>query len=193
MESNDPTEVESARDGLNQIVEMTYGDTFKLAHKLTGNEDDAHDVVQDAYLRMQRGMKKFRGDAKFTTWLYRITANAASNHRAKKARHNHVGYEEMSDEQLSMDDSVHEAFEARQMKERVLKAMQYLSPKLRTVVELRFVHDLSHSAIAKRLGISESAAKVRLHRARQKMAEETNQTPRAASDRTGEVLKSDSD
>jgi len=46
--------------------------------RLTGNEEDARDVVQDAYLRRTGGLRRFRGDARFTTWMYRITANCAS-------------------------------------------------------------------------------------------------------------------
>ena len=60
--------------------DATYADTYTLALRLTGNEEDARDVVQEAYLRAYRGLKRFRGDAQFTTWLYRITANCASTH-----------------------------------------------------------------------------------------------------------------
>ena len=52
----------------------------------SGNEDDARDVVQEAYLRAYRGLRRFRGDAQFTTWLYRITANCSANLLAKRAR-----------------------------------------------------------------------------------------------------------
>jgi RNA polymerase sigma-70 factor, ECF subfamily len=54
---------------------------------LTGNDDDARDVVQDAYLRAYRGLRRFRGDSQFTTWLYRITANCSSNLLARRARY----------------------------------------------------------------------------------------------------------
>ena len=58
-----------------------------LACRLTGNEEDARDVVQDAYLRAWRGIGKFRGEAQFSTWMYRITANAAATHIRKRRRH----------------------------------------------------------------------------------------------------------
>ena len=74
--------VAAARDGdrsaFEELVRLTYADTYTLAYRLTGNEEDARDVVQDAYLRAFKGLRKFRGDAQFTTWLYRITANCAS-------------------------------------------------------------------------------------------------------------------
>ncbi len=85
--------VAAARDGsrsaFDELVRVTYADTYTLAYRLTGNEEDARDVVQEAYLRAYRGVRQFRGDAQFSTWLYRITANCASTHVARRRRHQH--------------------------------------------------------------------------------------------------------
>ena len=62
--------------------------------RLTGNEEDARDVVQEAYLRAYRGLKRFRGDAQFTTWLYRITANCAADQLRRRRRHRHEELDE---------------------------------------------------------------------------------------------------
>ena len=67
------------RRAFDEFVRRTFVDTFTLARRLTGNEEDARDVVQEAYLRAWKGIGKFRGDAAFSTWLYRITANAAAS------------------------------------------------------------------------------------------------------------------
>ena len=74
------------REAFDELVRRTFVDTFTLARRLTGNEEDARDVVQEAYLRAWKGLGKFRGDAQFSTWLYRITANAASTHVHKRRR-----------------------------------------------------------------------------------------------------------
>ena len=58
-------------------------------YRLTGNEEDARDVAQEAYLRAYRAIKRFRGDAQFSTWLYRITANSAATHLGRRSRHRH--------------------------------------------------------------------------------------------------------
>src|SRR3977135_4161887 len=83
--------VVAARNGDHPAVERpvraTYADTYTLAYRLTGDEEDARDVVQESYLRAFRGLKRFRGDAQFTTWLYRITANCASTHLGRRATH----------------------------------------------------------------------------------------------------------
>lgn len=154
------------------LVEATYVDAYTLAYRLTGDEEDARDVVQEAYLRAYRGLKRFRGDAQFTTWLYRITANCASTMLAKRAKHRH---EELSDTEPIVETRPHSDPEAHvdrgATRERVKAALAELPPRLRAVVVLRDVYDLPHEAIAAELGISESAAKVRLHRARRKLRE----------------------
>src|SRR5882762_785140 len=77
------------RAAFDQLVRATYADMYTLAYRLTGNEEDARDVVQDAYLRAYKGLRRFRGDAQFSTWMYRITANCASSLLSKRARDGH--------------------------------------------------------------------------------------------------------
>mgnify|MGYP002075145279 CR=1 FL=1 len=69
---------EGDRAAFDELVRRTYADTYTLAYRLCGDEEDARDVVQEAYLRAYRGLRRFRGDAQFSTWMYRITANCAS-------------------------------------------------------------------------------------------------------------------
>jgi RNA polymerase sigma-70 factor (ECF subfamily) len=160
---------EAALDGL---VRATYGDTYTLAYRLTGNEDDARDVVQDAYLRAYRGLRRFRGDAQFTTWLYRITANCSANLLAKRARHR---TEILADDEPVVDLRLEVDPERRLAgsddRARIASALAQLPLRLRQVIVLRDIYDLAHGAIAKELGITEAAAKVRLHRARRRLRE----------------------
>ncbi len=154
------------------LVRATYADAYTLAYRLTGNEEDAKDVVQEAYLRAYKGLKRFRGDAAFTTWMYRITANCASTHLARRAHHHH---EPLSDDAAVVDERPEADPDARlgaaAERELLHAALQSLAPEMRAVVVLRDVYDLPHDAIAAELGISEGAAKVRLHRARKKLRE----------------------
>lgn len=155
-----------------ELVRVTYVDAYNLAYRLTGDEDDARDVVQDAYLRAFRGLKRFRGEAQFTTWLYRITANCAASSLGKRARHRHDVLEDDEDiVDLSARVDPAEQADRGAVRDRVKAALAELPPRLRAVVVLRDVYDLSHEAIATELGITESAAKVRLHRARRKLRE----------------------
>lgn len=169
--------VAAARDGdrsaFEELVRATHADTYTLAYRLTGDEEDARDVVQEAYLRAYRGLRRFRGDAQFTTWMYRITANCAATHLGRRSRHRHHDLDEAAsvpdghpdrDPQLRADGD--------DLRDRLLAALDGLPPRLRAVVVLRDVYELPHEAIAAELGISESAAKVRLHRARKKLRDE---------------------
>ena len=118
------------------------------------------------------GSSGFRGDAQFTTWLYRITANCAAD-PPRQARHapprradrrRSIGDEPAPtiDPEAALEAGRHRATGSQ-------AALRRLPPRLRAVVVLRDVYDLPHEAIAAELGITESAAKVRLHRARRKL------------------------
>lgn len=168
------TLVAAAQDGdseaFSALVRRTHADTYTLARRLVSDEEDARDVVQEAYLRAYRSLGRFRGDAQFTTWLYRITANCASTHLGKRRRHRH----DELDEEVDVPDATPDhdpalAADALLLRSHLEAAIADLPPRLRAVVVLRDIYDLSHADIADQLGISESAAKVRLHRARRRL------------------------
>ena len=159
-------------DAFAQLVRNTEAEVYTLAYRLTGNEDDARDVAQEAYLRAFKSLKRFRGDSRFSTWMYRITANCASTQLTKRSKGRH---DELSDDDNVFDErpeaDPETMAEAGALRDRVTAALADLPPILRAVVVLRDVYDLPHDAIASELGITESAAKVRLHRARRKLRE----------------------
>jgi RNA polymerase sigma-70 factor (ECF subfamily) len=157
-------------EALDALVRATYTDAYTLAYRLTGNDEDAGDVVQEAFLRAHRGLARFRGDAQFTTWLYRITVNCASTTVRKRRR---TRTEVLADdapvpERRAERDPEWRATTAEDRAE-VTVALAALPARLRQVIVLRDIYDLPHRAIAAELGISEAAAKVRLHRARRRL------------------------
>ncbi len=175
---NDMNEtVMAAREGCHNafgdLVRATYNDTYSHALRLVGNVDDAHDVAQDTYLKAFRYLRGFRGESNIATWLYRITANSAHNLVAKRRRTETTPLTDetvVSDEVLAHDPSGQA--ELNDLRARLVQALETLPTKLRTVLVLRDIYDQSHEAIARQLGITESAAKVRLHRARQKLRDQ---------------------
>ena len=158
------------RDAFEELVRRTHSATYTLALRLTTNAEDAHDVTQETYLRAYRGLKNFRGDAQVTTWLYRIAANCSSTFLTTRSRHRH---DELTDSTEPVDTSpeadVESMVDGADLRARLDAALSQLPPRLRAVVVLRDVYDLPHDAIANELGITVSAAKVRLHRARHKL------------------------
>jgi RNA polymerase sigma-70 factor (ECF subfamily) len=158
------------RYAFDELVRRTFVDTFTLARRITGNEEDARDVVQEAYLRAWRSIGQFRGDAAFSTWLYRITANAAASHVRKRRRQRAEPLDD-SPEPVERRPEAQPAgsAESGEVLARIAAALDELPAKLRAVVVLKDVYDLPHEAIAEELGITVAAAKVRLHRARRKL------------------------
>ena len=158
------------RQAFDELVRRTFVDTFTLARRLTGNEEDARDVVQDAYLRAWKGIGKFRGDAAFSTWLYRITANAAASSLQRGRRHRAEPFgDDFEPVDTRAEQLVSQGAESAESLDRIAIALDDLPAKLRSVVVLKDVYGMSHEAIADELGITVAAAKVRLHRARRKL------------------------
>ncbi len=166
--------VEAARDGsrpaFDEVVRRTYVDTYTLALRLTGHEEDARDVVQEAYLRAWKGLKRFRGDAQFTTWMYRITANTAYTHVQKRTRQRTINIDDVEEPMESALEARPEAMaESNAGLAELAEAVDCLPQTLRQIVILKDVYGLPHDAISEELGISVAAAKVRLHRGRKKL------------------------
>jgi len=154
-------------------VRATSPDCYALALRLVGNEHDARDVLQETYLRAFRSLRKFRGDSAFGTWLHRITVNCSATLVAKRRRTSHV---ELDDDlevlEIRAEQDPETAAGTADDRERLVEALAGLPDHMRMVVVLRDVYDLPHEAIARELGISQTAAKVRLHRARRRLREQ---------------------
>jgi RNA polymerase sigma-70 factor (ECF subfamily) len=155
-----------------ELVRRTYVDTYTLAVRLTGNEEDARDVVQEAYLRAWKGIHRFRGDAAFTTWLYRITANASYTLVERRRRRRTTRLDDVDDPiDRSLGAQPDTLAESSAGLGELSIALDQLPPTLRTLVILKDVYGLSHDTIAGELDISIAAAKVRLHRGRKRLRE----------------------
>jgi RNA polymerase sigma-70 factor (ECF subfamily) len=138
-----------------------------------GNEHDARDVLQDAYLRAFRSLRKFRGDSAFGTWLYRITVNCSASFVAKRRKSTHVALDDAAEvPEMRAESDPESVAGTADDRQRLVEALAGLPAQMRMVVVLRDVYDLPHEEIARELGISQTAAKVRLHRARRRLREQ---------------------
>jgi RNA polymerase sigma-70 factor, ECF subfamily len=155
-----------------ELVRLTHRDVYSLALRLTGNGDDAADVAQETYMKVVRSIGSFRGEAKFSTWLYRVTANAAITSLRRGASRRleeplEAGDWERLPAPASADPALH--LERRELRDQLDAALAALPTGYRTVVVMKDVYGLSLQEIGEHLGISEGAAKVRLFRARQRL------------------------
>jgi len=162
---------EGDRPAFDELVRRTYVDTYTLALRLTADEEDARDVVQESYLRAWKGLLNFRGEAQFSTWMYRITANTAYSVVKRRRRHRAESLDDVLEEpvELHPDLQPEDAAETSALLDELSVALDELPPKLRVLVVLKDVYGMSHEEIADELGISVPAAKVRLHRGRRKL------------------------
>ena len=173
----EPTEpqalVDRARDGdrdaFGDLVALHQQEVYTLAVRLVRDRDEASDVAQDAFIRAWRAMPKFRGDAKFSTWLHRITVNAAWTHRTKQNRVRLDPLDTLQAEPHSTALDPIRAGESVSIGPKIEEALRALSYSIRSVVVLKDIYDWSHAEIAEHLGITVTAAKVRLHRGRKEL------------------------
>jgi RNA polymerase sigma-70 factor, ECF subfamily len=158
----------------NELVRRYEGKVYQLAFRLTGEEMDAMDVIQDVFVSVYTKIHTFRGHAAFSSWLYRITANAAFARLNQRKRAAAVSIDDVlpAVEEKSRDlfsewsqkpDAALFNKEARVALER---AIDSLPEDFRTVVILRDVQNMSNQDVADVLKLSIPAVKSRLHRAR---------------------------
>lgn len=139
--------------------------------RILGDPNDASEATQDAYLKAWRGLQSFRGDAMFETWLYRVASNSAlSKYRSRKRRQSREsGMQDDVLTALPASGSVEATAGARIEVQALEAALARLPEQHRTVIVLRDVYGMSIEEVAAQLGISETAAKVRVHRARKRL------------------------
>ena len=156
----------------------TYGErAYRLATRITGNGQDAEEVVQDAFWTVVRKIDTFRGESAFGSWLYRIVANAACQKlRGRRGRDRDLSLDEVlpsfdaqgrhvgpiADWSARVDDHSVQT----ELRMALTSAIDELPPVSRTVLILRDVEGLSNLEIAEVLGLSAPIVKSRVHRAR---------------------------
>ncbi|MBP3698525.1 MAG: sigma-70 family RNA polymerase sigma factor [Oscillospiraceae bacterium] len=153
------------RDAFGELVEQYRDNVYRLAYRMCGNAYDADEAAQEAFVAAWRALPNFRGDAKFSTWLYRLTTNAAIDVMRREKRHQTVGDGEMMD--LADDaDSPQETVERTEQQEAVQKALATLSEEYREVLLLRYMEELDYAEIADVLQLPSGTVKSRINRAK---------------------------
>ena len=182
MELTDIAFVAKARLGdanaFRVLVERHSRPLFHLAYRMTGNQHDAEDVVQESFLRAYRQLGKFDERASFGTWLYRIATNCSLDvmrsrkRRAKQEAGPEAAVSEMEDPVLSLpsgDPTPDRVAMSGEVRERVAEAMNQLSASERTAFVLRHFEGMRMEDISRVLGCQPGAAKHSVFRAVQKL------------------------
>ena len=144
---------------------------FRLLYRMMGNREDAEDLTQETFLSLHRHGHRFRAEARFSTFVYRVAANAALNRRRALGR-GRARVEKLKHRQLAGDDlpssprDPEDSTLGGELTAHVQTALESLAPSLRMPVVLYDIEGLSYGEIAKTLGIAEGTVKSRIHRAR---------------------------
>lgn len=156
---------------------------YRLALNITGNQEDAEDVLQDSFLKAYTNLAQFQGNSRFYTWLVRIAVNEALMKLRKRRGASWVSLDEpvetedrslMPQEIADWADNPEESYVKAELQDILNQTMQKLEPQFRTVFVLRDVENFSTEETAKMLGLSVPAVKSRLLRARLKLRELLN-------------------
>lgn len=157
-------------DAFEELVRLTHRDVYALSLRLLGNPDDAAESTQETYLKLLRTIRTFRGESKFSTWLYRVTSNMAISALRKRARRQlDVPLEVTEWQAIPAPTDPSDEIDRTLLRERLDRALLSLPAGYRAVVVLKDVYGFSLAEVGKQLGITEGAAKVRLFRARQRL------------------------
>lgn len=155
-----------------RIVEQHSAEIAALANRLLGWPGDVDDVVQEVFIAVFLGLKRFRGECRLRTWLFTITVNKCRRHRFHRlCRLRPVAIENVQ-ELESRDRSGDQAAMDREIFARVRRAVLALPQKHREIVALRYLQGLETEEICQLLGITANAMQVRLNRARQRLKEQ---------------------
>jgi RNA polymerase sigma-70 factor (ECF subfamily) len=172
LQAGDPEE-------FSRLVDAYSGKIYRLATKMLNQQQDAEDVLQETFLKAYRGLKSFDGRSKISTWLFRIATNEAlmvirRKHPEVVSIDEPVETEEGDQEPVQIIDWCclpEEELLSEETKERLDDAVKELPERLRVVFILRDINDLSTHETAEILGLSDTAVKTRLSRARLRLRE----------------------
>ena len=179
MEENDAAAIEQARAGdtaaFRVLVERHSRAVFRLAFRMTGNEQDAEDMVQETFLKAYRQLRAFDARAKFSTWLFRIATNCSLDLiRARQRRQEVSGATGPEDSDAAppvpaADPSPERLAFSRQLQEKVAAAMAELTPMERAAFVMRHFEGVPIEEIARALGRPSGATRHSVFRAVQKL------------------------
>ncbi len=149
---------------------------YNLALRMTGDAEDAADMAQEAFIKAYNSLASYRGDSKFSVWLYRIVSNVCLDFLRARKRRQTVSLSVVDDEgeetELEISDesaSPEKLLERSMTRDAVRRGLQELTPEYRQILILRELQGMSYDEIAETLGLESGTVKSRIFRARKKL------------------------
>ncbi len=171
--ATDPDLIEKVKQGninsFNQLVEKYKNDVFHLCMKILKNNEEAEEIAQDVFVKIYTDIKKFRGESRFSTWLFRITYNESlSRLRKNKKLHQQT---ELKEETFQMD-YIEKEFHKVENEERtkiIDRSLDELDEENKTIILMFYYHEKPVEEIANIIGLSKTNVKTKLFRARKQL------------------------
>jgi len=164
------------REAFNRLVLKYQKKVFSVAYRFVGDQEEANDLAQEIFMAAYQNLKNFRGDSKFSTWLFQIATNRGKNrfkYLKRRGFFTNKGSTETDEEgdysQRAFTDhsaGPEELLSSNQVRKAVREAIDELEPDHKEIVILRDVEGFSYEEIARMLNLPEGTTKSRLHRAR---------------------------
>ncbi len=185
------------QDAFAELIQLYEKRVLALTQRMCKNPEDAAEAAQEAFFAAWQGLKRFRGESSFSTWLYRLASNACVDLLRREGRRQAAA--SLDDEDLNLDmpaslPSPQEEAERRERREQIEKGLQTLPPEYRAVLVLREIHQLHYEEIAEALGVDVGTVKSRISRGRKRLRgfllESGNFSPAPPSKETGKEGRS---
>ncbi len=152
------------------LVDQYKDMVFTLCLKMVKNREEAEEMAQDSFVKIYRSIHQFKGDSKFSTWVYKITYHTCLDHLRKLRRTEIlITLENFSDEQIASLQFNFEQIQAKERKELVQECLQLLTEEDSFILTLYYLEEQSIKEMAIILGITETNTKVRIYRCRNKL------------------------
>lgn len=165
--------IEGDNDAFESLMSAYERKVYALCLRMMGNRQDGEDAAQEAMVRIWQKLPQYRGEAAFSTWVYRVTASACTDAIRKRSLRAQPSLEAMREEGFEPQDGAptpQQAVESAERREAMQRAIDGVPEQMRSVFLLRDVHGLSVEETARALNVSSGTVKSRLSRAREKIA-----------------------
>lgn len=170
--------IDAARNGdaaaFERLVRRYEKRVLALTRRMCKNPADAEEAAQDAFLAAWQGLRFFRGESSFSTWLYRLTANACVDLLRREGRRQNAAGPSLNDEEARVEvrdpaPSPQERAEQTELREQIEAGLRTLTPDHRQVLILREMHQLSYDEISQVLDVDVGTVKSRINRGRKQL------------------------
>ena len=144
---------------------------FSLTLRMLKNKEEAEEIAQDVFVKVFTSIHNFKGDSKFSTWLYRVTRNRCLDYlRSKRKVFNEINVDDLSYTRLDEASNALELMMEDERNEKLRDCFQYISADDASVLTLFYFEEKNLQEVAEVLDTTVNSAKVRLHRARKRLA-----------------------